>query len=407
MNFNDYLLLRRKETFVVILLVLFSAAVRIPIIFIFGDTSLENEWGILVTNLIINGTLSLKNLDGFLLPNLWMPPLYAYYIYFFSFFNLENQNFILLILSSQILLASISVGVFYKINKNFFSEKISIFGSLLFSLFPLYLYTCAQISSISLHIFLAIFFYYYFFQIAMKGNLKSILIFAFTAGLLILTRREFIAILVLSSLFLFLFYKISKKNILLIVLITMVTISPYLIRNILIFDKIIIQAGFGYNVWKANNPNAKVEGSTVIDDNLQKQIDKVAKDKFYRINEDEIFFNEGIKYIIEEPKRYLILYFKKAASFLFIDINSSEPLYYNPLHYLPVLLLGLTSLIGIILSDKKSYQLNYLILIFFFYIIIFSVFAILPRYKLSIIPLQIIFTGVFLNYIQNKFFKNK
>ena len=241
----------------------------------------------------------------------------------------------------------------------------------------------------------------------MKGNLKSILIFAFIAGLLILTRREFIAILVLSSLFLFLFYKIPKKNILLIVLITMVTISPYLIRNILIFDKIIIQAGFGYNVWKANNPNAKVEGSTVIDDNLQKQIDKVAKDKFYRINEDKIFFNEGIKYIIEEPKRYLILYLKKIASFLFIDIDSSEPHYYNHFHYIPVLLIGITSLLGIFFSDKKSYKLNYLILIFFTNIFIFSIFFILPRYKLVILPLQIIFTNILIQKVYKKYFNKK
>ena len=406
MNFNDYQLLRRKETFVVILLVLFSAAVRIPIIFIFGDTSLENEWGILVTNLIINGTLSLKNLDGFLLPNLWMPPLYAYYIYFFSFFNLENQNFILLILSSQVLLGSISVGVFYKINKNFFSEKISIFGSLLFSLFPLYLYTCAQISSISLHIFLAIFFYYYFFQIVKKGDVLSIIIFSFLAGLLILTRREFIAILVLSSFFLFIFFKIPIKKILLIFLITIITISPYLIRNVLIFERVIIQAGFGYNVWKANNPNSKIEGSGIIDSNLQKRFDKIPKDKFYRISEDKIFLNEGIKYIMENPKRYIILYFKKIAAFLFIDIDSSEPNYYNPFHYIPVLLLGATSILGIYFSDKKSFKLNYLIMIFFFYVLTFSFFAILPRYKLAIIPLQIIFTNILINYIKEKFSKS-
>jgi len=402
MYLNDNQYLKRKEVPVVIMLVLFSAVIRIPIILIYGDTSLENEWDILVNNLINHGTLALKNFDGFLLPNLWMPPLYAYYIYFFSFFNLENQNFILLILSSQILLSSISVGVFYKINKIFFSEKISLFGALFFSLFPLYVYACAQISSISLHIFLAILFYYFFFQIIKRGNFFSIVIFALIAGLLILTRREFIGILVLSSFFLFLFYKIPKKNILLIVLITMVTISPYLIRNILIFDKIIIQEGLGYNVWKANNPNAKVEGSTVIDDNLQKQIDKVAKDKFYRINEDKIFFNEGIKYIIEEPKRYLILYLKKIASFLFIDIDSSEPHYYNHFHYIPVLLIGITSLLGIFFSDKKSYKLNYLILVFFFYVITFSFFAILPRYKLAVIPLQIIFTNILIDYVKKR-----
>ena len=207
MNFNIYKLFGKKETLIVIFLVLFSITVRIPIILLFGDTSLENEWGPLVSNLINHQTLSLKNLDGFLLPNLWMPPLYAYYIYCFSFFNLEYQNFIMIILSSQTLLASLSVAIFYKINKIFFSEKISIFGSLLLSLFPLYLYACAQISSISLYIFLAILFYYYFFKIIKNRNFLSVVIFAILAGLLILTRREFIAILILSSFFLLIFFK--------------------------------------------------------------------------------------------------------------------------------------------------------------------------------------------------------
>jgi len=407
MFLNNYQYPKKKETFKIILLFLVSIFIRIPIVLFFGDINLENEWIILHDNLTKHGTLALKNFEGYLLPNLWMPPLYAYYIYFFSFFKLDHQNFISLILFSQVLLASISVIIFYKINKLFFSNKISLFNALLFSLFPLYAYSCSQISSASLHIFLAMFFYYYFFQIANKKKNLSIFFFSLITGLLILTRREFIIIFVLSSFYLFFFFKMPIKKILLIVLISLVTTSPYLIRNFFVFEKITIQAGFGYNLWKANNPNAKVEGSLVIDNELQQKIDKVPKDKFYRINEDRIFLNEAIKNIKENPKRYLILYLKKVISFLFIDIDSSENNYYNPLHYIPVLVLGITSLFGIFLSSKKSYNFNYLILIFFLYIMIFSIFALLSRYKLSIIPLQIIFTGILLNYIQNKFFKTK
>ena len=98
----------------------------------------------------------------------------------------------------------------------------------------------------------------------------------------------------------------------------------------------------------------------------------------------------------------MVLYFKKIVSFLFIDINSSEPNYYNPFHYIPVLILGITSLLGIFLSDKKSHQLNYLILIFIFYVTVFSFFAILPRYKLVIVPLQIIFTNILINFINKR-----
>ena len=50
---------------------------------------------------------------------------YYLFLVLFSMFNLQEQNYIQLILASQILLSSISVVIFYKINKFFFSKKIS------------------------------------------------------------------------------------------------------------------------------------------------------------------------------------------------------------------------------------------------------------------------------------------
>ena len=139
-----------KETLLIILLLSLSFIVRVPVILIFGDSTLDNEWGIIHYNLINHNTLSQQSFGEFLLPNLWLPPLYAYYLYVLSFINFEDQNFVLLVLFSQTILASISVVIFYKLNKFFFSQKISLYSSLLFSFFPLYLYTTAQISSVSL-----------------------------------------------------------------------------------------------------------------------------------------------------------------------------------------------------------------------------------------------------------------
>ena len=402
MLLNNYLKLK-QETLLLILLFIFSFFVRIPIIIFLGDTSVENEWEFLLYNLVNHKTLSFEEFDGFLLPNLLMPPLYAYYLYILSFFNLENQNFILLILFSQVLLASISVLIFYKINKFFFSQKISFYSSMLFSLFPLYIYACGQISSISLTIFLALLFYYYFFKISNNNKFTYTFLFAVIGGLLILLRREFILIIILSSFYLFFYFKTPIKNILLVFLISLITISPYLVRNYIIFEKIIIHSSFGFNLWKGNNRNSKVEGSFLIEKNLQDKIDKVPKDKFYRINFDKVFLSEAIKNIKDDPLRYLTLYIKRTISYFFIDIESSKYNYYNRIHYLPVLLLGITSLIGIYLSNKKSYQLNYLIFIILFYIFVFSFFSIMPRYKLYILPLQIIFTSIFIDYVIKKY----
>ena len=88
--------LKNKEIFILVLLISASIIVRIPIILFFGDETLQNEWRILVSNLSTHGTLAFdyhqNELNKYLLPNIWMPPLYAYFLYFFSFFNLEDQN---------------------------------------------------------------------------------------------------------------------------------------------------------------------------------------------------------------------------------------------------------------------------------------------------------------------------
>ena len=403
---NNNQFFKKRETFVLIFLVLLSVLIRIPIIFIFGDTNLDWEWRQLVNNFIEHDTLSYRKFDDFLLPNLFMPPLYAYYLYLFSFLNLELHNYINVVLFSQALLAAVSVAIFYKINKIFFSQKVSFYSSLIFSFFPIHAYACSQISSISLQTFFLLSFFYFFFQLNKKKDFLTTFTFSLISGLLILLRGEFILILIISILYLFIFFKVNLKNILIIIIISLITISPYLIRNILIFEEITITKSFGFNLWKGNNINSGVEGSEFMNEKLKKKIDAVYKDKFFRINMDKIFMEEAIKNISDAPRKYFTLYIKKIISFIFIDIDSTQPNYYNPLHYLPLLLIGITSLIGIILSDKKSSKMNYLILIFFLHILIFSSFFILPRYKLAILPLQLIFTNIFILNIKKYFIKS-
>ena len=77
--------LKNKEIYLITLLVLFSFFVRVPVVYILGDKGLENEWIVLINNLINYGTLAWEyhdaHLSKFLFPNIYMPPLYAYYLY--------------------------------------------------------------------------------------------------------------------------------------------------------------------------------------------------------------------------------------------------------------------------------------------------------------------------------------
>ena len=128
---------------------------------------------------------------------------------------------------------------------------------------------------------------------------------------------------------------------------------------------------------------------------------------YYRFAFDKLYLDEGIKNIKNEPVGYVILFFKKAISFLLINSQSMDPKYFNPFNYLPLLFFGIASLVGIFLYNKKSLQYNYLMLVLIAYVAIFSTVAILPRYKLIILPLQIIFTSVFIEKIKSYYLNLK
>ena len=48
MLFNKYNFSTNQETYTLAALILFSIFIRVPIVFIYGDTSLEYEWKFLV-----------------------------------------------------------------------------------------------------------------------------------------------------------------------------------------------------------------------------------------------------------------------------------------------------------------------------------------------------------------------
>ena len=93
----------------------------------------------------------------------------------------------------------------------------------------------------------------------------------------------------------FLFYvkKINIKNLIIITIISLIVVTPYLIRNYLVFEKITITKSIGYNLWKGNNIDATVEGSESLrafaHNNMNGKINKIPKNKLYDFSYDKTF----------------------------------------------------------------------------------------------------------------------
>ena len=394
-------------------IIIVALIIRIPVIHFFGEQRLQNEWLVLVNNLTNHGEFAFRNFGDFYVPNLYMPPLYAWFLYIFKLLNLSNENYVNLILYVQAILASISLVTFYFVCKRFFSNNLSLLLTTLFCFFPSYLYACGQISSITLYIFLIILFLYFLLNVPNESNYKYSFYLGLTSGLAILLRGEFILLFIFSLTYLFFFYEnIKLKQIILILFITFLILSPYLYRNITELNTFSITKSIGFNLWKGNNPASNVEGDLKrivnehgpigFDGDLKEKITNLQIDKYYDIILDNFFLNESIKNIKNEPQRYITLYVKKFISFLFIDLNSTFKNYYHPLHLIPLIIISISSLIGMLISMKDSKNLNLISLLYLSYIFIFAFFSILPRYNLIILPMQILLTGKLINRLSKK-----
>jgi hypothetical protein len=390
-----------------IYLIIVSIVTRIFSIYLFGAKEISNEWGVIVSMMEENQMIGFRRVEGEVMPNIFMPPLYPVFLFLVKKL-FSNLNYYLLSIQFIQLIFSI-IGLIYliKILSNFFSEKISYIGAYIFALFPLNIYAISQISSVTLQILFMIFYIYYFIKSLKISSKKNIILFSLFSACLILLRGEFFVFY-----FFTLFYFSLKKKIHLIIssfIVMLLLISPYLIRNYLIFEVIIVTKSAGFNLFKGNNPLSKAEGIPMLDDvekiskETHEKIKKIKPQDKYDLIIDDLYKEEAINFIKDNPIRYAQLYIIKLFSFFFFDFNASYPNYYNIFHLLPKIMISISSLIGVFLTFKRKDILKFFSLYYLLYGFLLSIFFILPRYSLALIPIQIILTCHFLSLFKLRF----
>ena len=281
---------------------------------------MQNEWAQLLNNLYNYNSFSILRFEDLSVPNLWMPPVYGYFIYIQSLIFGLNENLVISVIISQIILSSITPIIFFKILSNFFDKNLSLIGTVILIFFPLIVYASSQISSVSLYLFLLTLFLFLVVDLSKNQTKFRIILIGAVAGVLILTRRDFVLIYLLSLVYLLIFFNIHYQKIIKIIMVSVIIVSPYLIRNYLAFDKVIIHSGLGYNVWKAYNPEAKVEGYYVESKKLKEKLKNVRNNREYNsiVKEQEYQDLESqlAEKKIKEFKAFIVFYISFFESFI-------------------------------------------------------------------------------------------
>ncbi len=407
----------KKQVVIISIFILLSLIVRFIVGYFFGDDILDNEWAKLVNNLHISGTLGINvaineftalhkfaTVGDKVLPTAYMPPLYAYFIYFIKILNNDIFDLVKIVIVIQILISMISILIFYKILKIHANLYTSFIITSIFSFFPLYIFSNSQISSITLQIFLLVCFFYFILKYQEENNFKNLFLFSLFSSLLILIRGEFF-IFYLFTIFYFLLFSKKFKSLIITLLLTIIIISPYLTRNYNYFGSIVLTKSFGYNLLKGNNPNLRVEGSAdYISKNYAQSDLKIKTSDNYEIVLDNFYRDKALEIIKKDPLKYFVFYLKKLLSFTFFDVESTYPKYYDPFHIIPKILLSIISLFGAIIALSKRSFFQYLSLYYLISLFFFSFFFILPRYSLILLPVQLLLSFEAIKFLRRKLF---
>lgn len=294
--------------------------------------------------------------------------------------------------------------------KIFLSEKAGIISAFLFLFFIDIFELTAMVLTETLFLFLLLLSVYSAIKFFQDPNYKNSAFAGFAFGIVILTRPTVLPIfLIMLGVMI---YKKYFKRAALFLIIPVLIITPWTIRNYKVHNAFILTSSAGgINLWMGNNEQATGESFYT-----KEMSDYINKHGFVAAEKKGI--EEGVKFIINNPIRFIKLIFMKTSIYFSLARPAS---FWSHLNGIAVLITALLSsgfafvifssgIAGGLKSLKeKNFLANLLIVFAITAPLIVIPLVVETRYRYQIYPFLIIFGGFFLANIkenlQNSFWK--
>lgn len=323
----------------------------------------------------------------------YRPPLYPIFLsgVYFSF----GDSYWPIRIIQSILDALTCIMVFF-LGKNLIGRRTGETASAICAIYPFFIFFTGFELTETLFIFLLIGIVFLMLKLKDLSARKSMLA-GIAGGLIILCKPSVLLFIFLSLTTLFFIYRGKNwRNIGLMIIFTILTISPWGIRNFYHFKKFVpLTTMAGRTFWEGNNPQATGGPCQY----WPKEIQKLSETE-----QDKYLIEATFEVIKNNPFRFIKLLGKKFVRFWNITPNYrgfSIALYriVSLFSYLPVLI---TAIWGMFLTRKtwKNFMLFYLLFASFTFMHMIFVGSI--RYRVPIMPFMIIFSSYTLNWIFTK-----
>lgn len=350
------------------------------------------------------------------IPTATIPPIYPLFLYGMYCVFGDGVHVVLFIELLQGLIGALCCVLLYQIVSLKFSRGVAVGAAAVFSIYPLLIYLCGQISAANLYLFINLILIY----LLLKGEANRTTGWFYWAGvlfgLLLLARAEVILLLPLFILWVaYAAREHALHKIIAFAGLAGIVLLPWIYRNYRVFDAFVpLTTQGGYNLWQGQNPQATGTRSQYSDppfhicEEAEAQIQTLEPDDHYELELNKIYQHEAIMFVKNNPGKALALALRKIVFFwgYYWGINFTYPGAASPLYWLPWCLIVPFFIVGLVLSLKEFGKYTLFYIYFMISSITAMVFFVIPRYRLFILPLVFPFAvhgiSFFLQYVLRK-----
>ncbi|MBC8205410.1 MAG: glycosyltransferase family 39 protein, partial [FCB group bacterium] len=308
----------------------------------------------------------------------------------------------------------------FGIGRRLFNETTGYIAALICACYPYFIfYTVILMSETILIFFLAVS-VYYFVRLRDEPSLIFAMLFGIALGLTFLTRSIVLGLIPVFILLLWLEGLKSRFVLSILALAAFVmTISPWIIRNYNLHGQfVLLSTRGGYNIWLRNNPFYYADELKALGYRVpQELLDNIKYREFLdypqfppetgEVERNKVITQEGIKYIKANPKLFAYLCWIRLRTLIGVKGTLAQGMIYNIVGYLSFGIIFPLALIAFFLQWKKWRDTVPLLLIFLYFIGVYTLTHDGIRYRLPADPYMIILAASLLPLIYHRLFKPK
>jgi 4-amino-4-deoxy-L-arabinose transferase-like glycosyltransferase len=369
------------------------------------------EYTIIARNLINGKGFSWSDF-GFqsLQPTSLFPPLY---IYFCAFFTFISPHSFLPQYVAQALIAASGIVPAYLIGAKMYSGRTGWIFAVLYTVYPELVYVHSRPVPEFAYVVIALWMIYLYVVLLEKSAgsdsaMKISLLLGLITGVGLMTKEGtgvvFGAIVLAIALKKKPFFLSLKSHILPAVLVAVVCLVPWTVRNWIVQGRFIpLRTGAGMNLWVGNHPGGTGTPRTLDGKYSRYELPPDYAARFFSAlpddeqERDDYYKAEAMRFIREDPARYLNLCAKRLGYFLWFD--PTHPLAKNTVYRLSYLLLLVFTIFGTVLALRANRLDIILPIILLGYLALYVPVMMLPRYRIIPIVLMLLVSAYALEFL--------